>query len=425
MRPRILLVTLVAASSTVLSGCAGQGLGSSTSPPPASAKSKAAVEAGAATGAAPAEEAAPVEAEISVTAGGRPVRHKSTLPAGSVLKVASAAASPTMTLVGRVDGQVTTSGGFSPDAEKSGVWRTQPLPPQGSWKLTITRADGSLKSMAFETGAPTTVDTPYLYPSSGTYGVGMPISVHFDAPVQHKARVQKHLSVQTSKPIGAAAWSWIDADTVVFLPDKYWPAYTDVTVNVDLEGVQISDGVWGKSVRGEFTVGRELIMYADLRQHTMDVTEDGKTLRTLPISGGKAGWETAEGVKVVSELFEVKRLQNLVGPETWDVTVPWAMRLTYSGEFIHSAPWNSQIGSANTSHGCTNLTTEDAAWLFKRVRIGDIVETTGSPVTVEPWNGLGGVWNQSWASWKAGSYAEEVLPEEPSSPPRSTFDYPG
>ena len=41
------------------------------------------------------------------------------------------------------------------------------------------------------------------------------------------------------------------------------------------------------------------------------------------------------------------------------------MRVTYSGEFIHAAPWSvGSQGYANVSHGCTGMSTADAAWLY-------------------------------------------------------------
>ena len=79
------------------------------------------------------------------------------------------------------------------------------------------------------------------------------------------------------------------------------------------------------------------------------------------------------------------------------------MRLTYSGEFIHAAPWSvGSQGYANVSHGCTGMSTENAAWLYAMSRRGDVVEYTGSdrPMTLD--NGYGD-WNESFGEYKQGS----------------------
>ncbi|MCY7289019.1 MAG: L,D-transpeptidase, partial [Cryobacterium sp.] len=87
----------------------------------------------------------------------------------------------------------------------------------------------------------------------------------------------------------------------------------------------------------------------------------------------------------------------------YDLDVPYAMRITSSGEFLHGAPWNYYIGISNRSHGCTTLTLSNARWVFDRVREGDPIVTKGTGRSTESWNGLGGVWNTPWATWVAGS----------------------
>ena len=65
--------------------------------------------------------------------------------------------------------------------------------------------------------------------------------------------------------------------------------------------------------------------------------------------------------------------------KSYDLKVKYAMRITWSGEFVHAAPWNSaNMGEVNASHGCVGMSTSDAAWLFNRVQVGDPVVTTGS-----------------------------------------------
>jgi hypothetical protein len=76
------------------------------------------------------------------------------------------------------------------------------------------------------------------------------------------------------------------------------------------------------------------------------------------------------------------------------------MRLTYSGEFIHAAPWSvASHGSANVSHGCVGLSEENASWWWNENEIGDvvIVKNTGRPHGNDG-NGLT-IWNDTWSQW--------------------------
>ena len=83
--------------------------------------------------------------------------------------------------------------------------------------------------------------------------------------------------------------------------------------------------------------------------------------------------------------------------------VTYAMRITWSGEFLHAAPWNpGDLGKVNASHGCIGMSTEDASWLFNKVQIGDPVVTTGTGRGIEKGNGWTD-WNMSWAQYQKGS----------------------
>ena len=53
--------------------------------------------------------------------------------------------------------------------------------------------------------------------------------------------------------------------------------------------------------------------------------------------------------------------------------------MTFTGEFLHAAPWSvSAQGSYNVSHGCVGMSTDNAAWLFNLTHRGDPVEVTGT-----------------------------------------------
>jgi len=96
----------------------------------------------------------------------------------------------------------------------------------------------------------------------------------------------------------------------------------------------------------------------------------------------------------VDRFHELRKLGIKKGdPGYYRIPTQWAMRLTWSGEFLHSAPWSvGSQGSANVSHGCTNLAPADAKWLFGQSSMGDVVKFVGSSRHLEEYNGYT-MWN--------------------------------
>ena len=92
------------------------------------------------------------------------------------------------------------------------------------------------------------------------------------------------------------------------------------------------------------------------------------------------------------------------GADGYDIDdVEYAMRLTYSGEFLHAAPWSvASQGHANVSHGCTGMSTENAGWLYDHSLIGDVVEYTGTSRQMTLTNGIGD-WNVPFDQYAQGS----------------------
>ena len=334
--------------------------------------------------------AVPIDAPLTVSADGGEL---------SDVRVTSA--------VGPVEGRV-----------KGGTWTsTSLLEPGTDYQIaaTATRSDGEAveRTRAFHT-VDLTLDEqtyPSIAPLEGeTVGVGMPVVVTFDVPVTDRATFEKHMHV-ASTPAQKGSWYWLSDSEAHFRPARYWTAGTDVTVDLDLNSVPAGNGIYGQEDRElSFHVGDAHVYRVNAQTHQMQVFSNGELLRTLPITTGKPGFTTRSGVKVIMEKFAKRRMNsetvgiNRNSPEAYDIDdVRWAMRVTYSGEFIHAAPWSvGSQGYANVSHGCTGMSTADAGWLYAMSRRGDVVEYTGTdrPMTLE--NGYGD-WNLAPAAWKQGS----------------------
>jgi lipoprotein-anchoring transpeptidase ErfK/SrfK len=238
----------------------------------------------------------------------------------------------------------------------------------------------------------------------------MPVIVTFDVPVTDRAEIEENLSVETS-PTQAGSWHWISDNEVHWRPKEYWKPGTDVTVNADINGVNAGNGIYGQENRtSSFHIGDAVVMKIDVAQHNMRVFDNGRLLRTIPISAGKPGFTTRSGIKVIIEKFRYKDMDAATtgisegDPEYYDIAdVEYAQRVTYSGEFLHAAPWSvGSQGSVNVSHGCVGMSTADAAWLYSLTKRGDVVDVTGSDRRMEPTNGYGD-WNVSWRDYRAGS----------------------
>jgi lipoprotein-anchoring transpeptidase ErfK/SrfK len=90
------------------------------------------------------------------------------------------------------------------------------------------------------------------------------------------------------------------------------------------------------------------------------------------------------------------------GPHYTNDPVQWSVRITRSGEYVHSAPWNNGIGLRSTSNGCTNLHAADGKWFYGFSQIGDVVTYANTDGTKMPsWDGYGD-WNIPWAQWAQG-----------------------
>ncbi|WP_405940994.1 Ig-like domain-containing protein [Streptomyces sp. NBC_00207] len=253
-------------------------------------------------------------------------------------------------------------------------------------------------------------------PGPGTYGAGEIVTASLSRPVPAddlpaRARLEQALQV-TSEPHVEGAWHWVDDSTLHYRPRTYWPAHTVVRVRSGLDGVEVGDHEYGgPSEDVQFTIADRIEAVTDSATHRMTVRRNGRVIRTIPVTTGKAGFRTRSGIKVVLRKEPKVRMRgDTVGiqrgtKEFYDLPVLYATRVTWSGEYIHAAPWSVEAqGEENVSHGCTGMSTEDAAWFFDTVREGDIVEVVNSGgAKMAPFDNGFGDWNMDWRTWLAGS----------------------
>lgn len=300
---------------------------------------------------------------------------------------------------------------------ESGTWTSSDLLEPGvTYTLELEGTDETGQTtrseQTFKTAALTLDDQIYvkIQPDGGTVGIGMPVIVTFDLPVKDKASFEKHMKV-TAKPAQEGSWYWLSSREAHWRPKSYWVPGSKVHVEANLNGVPAGGDRYGELSRtADFTVGRSVVAKVNLQTHYMDVFVNGAKAKSIPISGGRPGWETRSGVKVIMEKrtnFKMKAesIGLKEGDKDYyeDVIVKHALRITHSGEFLHTAPWSvAQQGKANVSHGCTGMSEASSDWVFANMRVGDVVETTGSDKPMTMGNGYAD-WNLSWSSYQKGS----------------------
>ncbi|WPO74279.1 MULTISPECIES: Ig-like domain-containing protein [unclassified Streptomyces] len=293
---------------------------------------------------------------------------------------------------------------------------TAPLAAGAHYTVRVSTEDDEgapgRKVLTFDTGTPEKKKRLKVTfgPEGGKYGVGQPVTASLSAPVKGKearATVERSLKVR-SVPAAEGAWHWVDSETLHYRPKEYWPTHATVTVSSSLEGIKVGDRLWGAETKPlKFTTGDRIEAVTDASSHWMTVYRNGEEINSIPVTTGKPGYSTRNGVKVVlGKEYSVRMTSASIGSaDFYDKQVYYATRVTDSGEYVHAAPWSvGSQGYANTSHGCIGMSTGNAAWFYETVRQGDLVKVINSAGEDMPTFGNGlGDWNASWKSWRKGS----------------------
>lgn len=120
-------------------------------------------------------------------------------------------------------------------------------------------------------------------------------------------------------------------------------------------------------------------------EQAIEVTVNGEVTNSVPVSPGKSSMPTPNGVYYVSD----KHASMIMDPSTFGVPVDppegyrtpvdWATRISYSGIFVHGAPWPVWAqGNTNVSNGCINATNAEAKWFYDNHTLGDVVEVVNT-----------------------------------------------
>ncbi|MGV0714359.1 L,D-transpeptidase [Mycolicibacterium sp. XJ662] len=208
---------------------------------------------------------------------------------------------------------------------------------------------------------------PSFNPVNGSIvGAAKPIYINFQRPIADRQMAEDAIHVSSVPPVPGRFY-WTSDTQVRWRPQDFWPAGT--VVNIDAGGTKSS-----------FSVPEQLVATIDNDTKQMEIMRDGELVKTFPVSMGKSGYETRNGTYYVLEKFgEIVMDSSTYGvpvddPEGYKLKVKDAVRIDNQGIFVHSAPWSvGAQGNSNVSHGCINLSPEDAKWFYDNFGSGDPV----------------------------------------------------
>lgn len=305
-----------------------------------------------------------------------------------------------------VDGQLSPDGLTWATAEPLGYNKEYTLNAEARGLGGIER-----NSMTFQTASPENLTMPYVMPNDGeVVGIGQPIAVRFDEDIPNRLAAQNAITV-TTNPKVEGAFYWLNSREVRWRPAEYWKPGTTVDVAANTYGVDLGDGLFGQEdITTRFTIGDVVIATADDNTKTLTVRRNGEVVRTMPLSMGKDSTPTDNGPYIIGDRYSHLIMDSSTygvpvnSPEGYRLEVDWATQMSYSGIYVHSAPWSvGSQGSTNVSHGCLNVSPANAIWFYDNTKRGDIVEVVNTlGPTLSGTDGLGD-WNIPWEQWRAGN----------------------
>jgi lipoprotein-anchoring transpeptidase ErfK/SrfK len=437
---RVGAVVLTVAAAIVLTACSGKNAGNAIQPGvgDSSGASSSASSSGA-------ESSAPVTTAPTTTTPPPPApAAKVTItPAASVdgapvspvvpVKVAVAGGKLTSVRMTNAAGKVITG---VESTDKKG-WQSSEVLGYGKTytiAATAVNADGKpvAKKSVFSTLTPDNMTMPYLQVLGGTalvngatYGVAIVPVIHFDESIADKAAAMKALTVTTTPHVNGA-WYWVDDSNVHFRPATYWPSGTKVTIRANVYGVEVGPGLYGQSdVTSSFTIGRKQVTEAFDSSPQVDKVNvydaAGKLIKQMNTSMGEHSGETVNGQYInfytPGGTYTVLDHENpaIMSSASYGLpanapggyapeAIPYSTKISIDGIYLHeldNTVWAQNSGE-DVSHGCLNLSQDNAIWFFDHSMVGDPVvihPTPGAPA-LQIWEG--GDWSVPWSTWIKG-----------------------
>ncbi|MDQ1732061.1 MAG: hypothetical protein QOK10_2220 [Pseudonocardiales bacterium] len=300
----------------------------------------------------------------------------------------------------------------TPAPAPSSTPSTTQVSPSGSASSSAARSSAPESSAtptptASKTAATKKVHVSLLESDGAQYGVGLPIIAWFNRKVTDASAFAAATTVKVNGKKVSGAWYFEytqHAGSVMeahYRTSTYWPGHARIELDLPVAGLTAGPGLsFDNSLTLSMATGAANILTVNAATLKLSVMSDGRNYGTFPVSLGASNTPTARGTKVIMEKGADISMR---GPGYYDPHVQWTQRLTFGGEYLHSAPWNvANLGVRSTSNGCTNLSPAVAKQLYNSLEVGDVVQY---PNASGPQMQLGqgyGDWNVSWSVWQTG-----------------------
>lgn len=288
---------------------------------------------------------------------------------------------------------------------------TEPLGYGKTYTVKAMTKLGTASIATFTTVSPRLQLAASISPTQGSeVGVAQAIVFYLDVSPEDRQAVQDAITIETSNNT-LGAFYWVESNQLIWRPKEYWTPGTEVTVKADLYGKDFGNGIYGQQdSETNFTIGEEVLTKVDNSTKTLTVYRNGEEVKSFAIALGRDNsYDTPNGTYVVGDkhdsLVMDSRTYGLSLEAGGYVTpVNYATQLSWSGIYVHSAPWATwAMGQTNVSHGCINATPADAQWYMNTVKRGDPVEIVNTKGDTLPGTDGLGYWNIDWETIKAGN----------------------
>jgi lipoprotein-anchoring transpeptidase ErfK/SrfK len=256
-----------------------------------------------------------------------------------------------------------------------------------------------------------TVHISTINDDGASYGVGMPVIVYFASKITDAKAWQAATKVTVNDKPVVADWFFEPSSAghgpleAHLRTEAYWPAHSKIHVQFPPKGTSLGTGLQsdGKLSSLDFSTGARNIAIVDDSTNMITVTSDGKQKFKMPVSLGANKTPTFSGTKVIMEKLPTVCMTD-VDHTYHECGIKWDERLTYSGEYLHAAPWNTYNidHGINSSNGCTNLHPDDAKTLYDFLEVGDVVQYPNANGPAMQLGSGYGDWNVSWTQWQGG-----------------------